>query len=371
MYKKISDYGIIGNLQSIALVGLDGSIDWLCLPHIDSPSIFGALHDDRKGGRFSISPCDEYDSMAEYIPDTNILVTKFRTRKGILKITDFMPVHLAGSKEFEEERPELYRLMEVTKGEVPVDVVIEPRFDYARAHTSLEKRNDVLVAQGNGEVLKLSSPLDFFIKEDRVEARWRLSEGDRAWVHLEYGVDESSSADPQRIEKDLADTRNFWRDWLSRSETGRPLNFGPYESMVNRSALVLKLLNYSPTGTICVGIAGRPIQSSRCSGKTILGMPTECLRLIREFILLSFAHPLPVRPSISIQQKTWMRNWIFPGGPFSMQEESGWIRKRIMSSYPGYLSGIEAILEKLTLPFLNLSPPIFIKRRTERFLKKI
>jgi len=77
MYKKISDYGIIGNLYSIALIGLDGSIDWLCMPHIDSPSIFGALLDDSKGGRFSVSPSDDWDSMAEYIPGTNILVTKF------------------------------------------------------------------------------------------------------------------------------------------------------------------------------------------------------------------------------------------------------------------------------------------------------
>jgi GH15 family glucan-1,4-alpha-glucosidase len=250
VYRQISDYGIIGNLQSIALVGLGGSIDWLCLPHIDSPTIFGALLDDRKGGRFSISPCDEYDSTAEYIPDTNILVTKFRTRKGILQITDFMPVHFAGSKESEEERPELYRLIEVTKGEVFVDVVIEPRFDYARTHTSLEKKNGAVFARGNGEVLKLSSPLDLLIKEDRAEARCRLTEGDRTWVHLKYGIDESSSADPQRMEKDFTDTKNFWRDWLRKSETGRPLNFGPYESMVNRSALVLKLLYYSPTGTI-------------------------------------------------------------------------------------------------------------------------
>src|SRR3990172_10450464 len=77
MYKKISDYGIIGNLHSAALIGLDGSIDWLCLPHIDSPSVFGALLDDKKGGSFSISPSDDFDSVAEYLPETNILITKF------------------------------------------------------------------------------------------------------------------------------------------------------------------------------------------------------------------------------------------------------------------------------------------------------
>lgn len=250
MYKKISDYGIIGNLQSIALVNLDGSIDWLCLPRIDSPSIFGALLDDRKGGRFSISSSDEYDSPAEYIPDTNILVTKFRTRKGILQITDFMPINFIGDKELQEERPELYRLIEVTKGEVLVDVVIEPRFDYAKAHTSVEKQNGAVIARGNGEVLTLSSSLDLLIGESRVEARGHLSEGDRAWVHLKYGIKETSFPGQQRMEKDLTDTKNFWQDWLRKSETGRPLNFGPYESMVNRSALVLKLLSYGSTGTM-------------------------------------------------------------------------------------------------------------------------
>ena len=81
-YKKISDYGIVGNLQTIALVGLDGSIDWFCLPHIDSPSIFGALLDDEKGGRFAITPVGAYESTAAYLNDTNILKTTFRTDDG-------------------------------------------------------------------------------------------------------------------------------------------------------------------------------------------------------------------------------------------------------------------------------------------------
>ncbi|NIS60723.1 MAG: glycoside hydrolase, partial [Proteobacteria bacterium] len=135
MYKKISDYGIIGNLHSVALIGLDGSIDWLCLPHIDSPSIFAALLDDKKGGRFSISPLDDWDSVAEYIPETNILLTKFRTRTGVLRVTDFMPIPFGGEEELEEERHELYRIVEVTKGKLDVGVVFEPRFDYARART--------------------------------------------------------------------------------------------------------------------------------------------------------------------------------------------------------------------------------------------
>jgi GH15 family glucan-1,4-alpha-glucosidase len=126
MYKKIGAYGIIGNLHSAALVGLDGSIDWLCLPHIDSPSVFGALLDDDKGGRFSIHPIQEYDATASYLRETNVLVTRFRTRIGIFRVTDFMP---AGEKAEETGggRHRLYRFLEVEKGSVEVGMRLEPR----------------------------------------------------------------------------------------------------------------------------------------------------------------------------------------------------------------------------------------------------
>ncbi|MDY6843100.1 MAG: trehalase-like domain-containing protein [Thermodesulfobacteriota bacterium] len=156
MYKKISDYGIIGDLHSIALIGLDGSIDWLCLPYIDSPSIFGALLDDKKGGRFSVSPLQEWDSVAEYIPDTNILKTTFRTRTGIMQITDFMPISFCGEEELEEERHHLYRFIEIKKGTVDVGLIFEPRFDYARAETMLEKIHGGVIARGNGKNIALS-----------------------------------------------------------------------------------------------------------------------------------------------------------------------------------------------------------------------
>ena len=250
MYKKISDYGIIGNLHSIALVGIDGSIDWLCLPHIDSPSIFAALLDDKKGGRFSISPLDDWDSVAEYISETNILVTKFRTMKGVLQITDFMPIPFCGEEELEEEQHELYRLVEVAKGEVDVGAIFEPRFDYARARTSLEKRNGALVARGNGESIVLSATHDLKLDGGKAEAKWRLSEGDKVWLHLRYGTEEPRVLDRERTAASLRETEAYWQSWLKKSETGRSIDFGPYRKMIDRSALVLKLLYYNPIGTI-------------------------------------------------------------------------------------------------------------------------
>lgn len=170
MYKKIGDYGIIGNLHSIALIGLDGSIDWLCMPHIDSPSVFGALLDDEKGGRLSISPLDEWDSVAEYIPSTNVLKTRFRTRTGVMQITDFMPVSVSGEEKLEEEQHDLYRLVEVLSGKVKVGLVFEPQFNYARTKTALEKLNRGVTARGGEEQIVLSCTHELNIRESMAEA---------------------------------------------------------------------------------------------------------------------------------------------------------------------------------------------------------
>jgi len=250
MYKKISDYGIIGNLHSIALIGLDGSLDWLCLPHIDSQSVFAALLDHEKGGRFSISPSGEWDAVAAYEPDTNILVTKFRTRGGVLRLTDFMPILFGGGEKREEEQHELYRRLEVTQGQVDVQVIFQPRFDYGRGKTTLEKQNGGIIARGNQELMVLSSTRELEVQGEGGEARWPLEEGEQVWLHLKYDAAEPGVIDPQVAEKSLEETAEYWRLWLKRGETGRTVDLGPYQKMVDRSALVLKLLYYEPTGTI-------------------------------------------------------------------------------------------------------------------------
>ena len=250
MYKKISDYGIIGNLYSIALIGLDGSIDWMCLPHIDSPSIFGALLDDKKGGRYSISPADEWDSAAEYIPGTNILRTRFRTGTGVMQITDFMPVCSCGNEEQEEERNELYRLIEIHEGRIRAEIVFDPRFDYARAATVIKEHGDGVSATGNDEVVLLSSSRKINITDNMVKEEWDLNKGEKVWLNLRFGDGEPEELDQEKAEKALKDTETYWRKWLDKSETGRTIKLGPYKDRVQRSALVLKLLNYEATGTI-------------------------------------------------------------------------------------------------------------------------
>ena len=131
-YQPIENYGIIGNLRTAALVGLDGSIDWLCLPRFDSPSVFGAILDDKKGGRFKIAPTVEGSRHKQfYWPDTNVLVTRFLHPDGIAELIDFMPVPQPG----DDCEHQLIRRVRVVTGELSLRVECRPAFDYARAST--------------------------------------------------------------------------------------------------------------------------------------------------------------------------------------------------------------------------------------------
>jgi GH15 family glucan-1,4-alpha-glucosidase len=251
MYKSIGDYGIIGNLHSIALVGLDGSIDWCCLPYLDSPSVFGALLDERKGGHFSIRPTGEWDSVASYLATTNILVTSFRTRTGVMALTDFMPI-ISGEFETEQsKRPEIYRMVQITEGEMEVRAEFFPRFDYARAETNLQDYEFGLLAEGGAHSLALCCSVpDFRILEDKAVASWQLSKGDFIWFHLHFDQGECRRLEPDAGGRALKDTEAFWHKWLKTRTAGYGLDLGPFKEMVERSALVLKLLQFRPTGAI-------------------------------------------------------------------------------------------------------------------------
>lgn len=251
MYKKISDYGVIGNLSTVALIGTDGAIDWLCLPYLDSPSVFGALLDDRQGGCFTLSPTGAWDSIQDYLPETNILRTRFRTRDGVLRLLDFMPLV---SEDFgAESPPELYRLVEVERGSIMLRLVFEPRFDYARAHTSLEVGTCSILGEAGQTAVTLSFSREWDEVEttgERVTAVWHLTAGDAVRFYLYYGRGELCELDPRQAENAYEATAAFWREWLRTSETGHTRDFGPYHEMMQRSALVLKLLHFQPSGTI-------------------------------------------------------------------------------------------------------------------------
>jgi GH15 family glucan-1,4-alpha-glucosidase len=250
MYKKISDYGVIGNSRTLALVGNDGSMDWLCLPFMDSPSVFAALLDEKKGGYFRVQPQGDWDSAVSYLPGTNVLQTIFRTRQGVVKLIDFMPMEKWQDQDGCEGCT-IYRYVEAIDGEVAIESIFAPRFDYARARTFLEVKDGVVTAEGAQEALVLRiSHGHWIIQDDFARAVCSLKKDQCLWLCLHHGSGGQDLYLPERAEKALAETKKYWREWLGKNETGRDIDFGYFQAMVDRSALVLKLLHFEPTGAI-------------------------------------------------------------------------------------------------------------------------
>src|SRR3712207_2044624 len=155
----IAEHEIIGDLRTAALVTTDGSIDWLCCPHFDSPSVFGALLDDEKGGRFQIYPTDEMTKSTQlYLPDTNILITRFFTTTGAAEITDFMPIDEGGERTWQHR---LVRRVTVVHGTVNFKMICQPAFNYARTphhvelqeHGAIFRTNDLTLGLATGQPL--------------------------------------------------------------------------------------------------------------------------------------------------------------------------------------------------------------------------
>ena len=245
-YRPIEDYGIIGDMHSLALVGMDGSIDWLCFPHFDSPSVFAAILDDEKGGRFKVSPAFEsFTTKQLYWPDTNVLVTRFFLHHGVGEVIDYMPVD---DPEDGHWRHQLIRRVRVVRGEVTFRMECSPAFDYAR-----EEHETNLVAGGacfrsSRLSLGLATHVPLEQRGSGVVAEFTLREEQRAVFELReieagYGFDVSLWE--QEEEMLFERTVEYWRRWLSKCTYK-----GRWREMVYRSALALKLLTYEPTGAI-------------------------------------------------------------------------------------------------------------------------
>ena len=149
-YLPIEDYGIIGDLHTVALVGKNGSIDWYCVPAFDAPSVFGALLDAEKGGYFQIEPRDTSGESRKqlYLPDTNILVTRFLTESGVGEVTDFMPIQQATSP---TDRHGILRAVHVVTGSLSFEMTCRPAFNYARdSHTVEPVEHGVVFRKASG-----------------------------------------------------------------------------------------------------------------------------------------------------------------------------------------------------------------------------
>jgi GH15 family glucan-1,4-alpha-glucosidase len=243
-YLPIEDHGIIGNLHTAALVGTDGTIDWLCLPAFDSPSVFCSILDDEKGGHFQLRPVGFTRSQQIYLPDTNVLLTRFFSREGLAEILDFMPIVTRPG-----ERHRLVRNVRVIRGRMDFRVECRPAFDYARREHSVSVGKSGAVF--SSEVCCLGLATDVRLEEwDGVAAgaRFSLGPGERATfvlAHLDRDEGPGEILSDVGFEELLHRTLQYWRGWLANSTY-----HGRWREMVHRSALVLKLMVYDPTGAL-------------------------------------------------------------------------------------------------------------------------
>src|SRR5262245_13433070 len=179
-YQPIEHYGIIGNMRTAALVGMDGSLDWLCLPHFDSPSVFAALLDDRKGGRFRIAPAgDNFRRKQFYWPDTPILITRFLHEDGVGEVEDYMPVGGVGAA-----LGELIRRVRVVRGSMAFRLECRPAFDYAPAGHQVYSSTQGVRFEGPGLSLDLATPVPLKREGDGVVADFTLGEGENVTFAL-------------------------------------------------------------------------------------------------------------------------------------------------------------------------------------------
>jgi GH15 family glucan-1,4-alpha-glucosidase len=246
-YQPIQNYGIIGNMHTAALVGIDGSIDWFCHPHFDSPSVFAAILDDAKGGRFRIAPAVEEKLTRKqfYWPDTNVLVTRFFSADGAGQVTDFMP---AGVPADDPMRHWLIRRVHAMRGSLRFRVECRPAFDYARAGHQVTVSETGMRFHSEDLSLELASTVPLREDGGAAVAEFTLDEDQTAVFVLRRCESEGSCRELLPENEALAlfkATVDFWRGWLSQS-TYR----GRWREMVNRSALALKLLTFEPTGAI-------------------------------------------------------------------------------------------------------------------------
>jgi GH15 family glucan-1,4-alpha-glucosidase len=264
-YPNISDHGLIGDLQTAALVTTDGTVDFFCCPRFDSPSVFASLLDAEKGGYFRLAPAgDDYVSKQLYMPGTGMLITRFMTPDGVGEVLDFMPV-IEGKP---TDRHRLVRHLRVARGTMQFRMDLQPRFDYGRASHTME------VSEG-GAVFRTAGGMELTLHStgtggaaggaptveqtgDGLRVTFTMREGESGrGVVLESMGGPPQQLPPAELERLAKDTEAFWKNWLGRSTyTGR------WREMVDRSAMTLKLMTYHPSGApVAAATLGLPEQA--------------------------------------------------------------------------------------------------------------
>jgi GH15 family glucan-1,4-alpha-glucosidase len=243
-YLPIAEHGIIGDLHTIALVDTDGTIDWYCCPRFDSPSVFGAILDKRRGGYYRIAPAaGGWTPKQLYLPDTNVLITRFLTPTGVGEVQDFMPIHTGQAA----HRHRLIRRMLGVRGEMRFLVEVEPRFNYARDQHEVVFHENGALFRSPSLCLALQTAVPLEFSGTGVACEFTLLPGESATFVLEqvpetYVPRAYSEAETREA---FEQTVDYWRRWLSHCRYQ-----GRWRETLHRSALTLKLMTYKPSGAI-------------------------------------------------------------------------------------------------------------------------
>jgi GH15 family glucan-1,4-alpha-glucosidase len=241
-YLPIEEHGIVGDLRTVALVGTDGTVDWYCPSRFDAPSLFGALLDARKGGYFSLRSRSSGRPKQLYLPDTNILLTRFQGAEAVGEVIDFMVPETSGTG---RARDLLVRQARAVRGRVTFELACHPAFDYGRAPHAVRLVTGVgAVFESSAGRCVLRSDVALKIEESGVAATFTLEEGQGVDIELEWNGEVRPLAAGE-TEELFTRTSDFWQNWVSQSRYR-----GRWREMVQRSALVLKLLVYHPTGAL-------------------------------------------------------------------------------------------------------------------------
>jgi GH15 family glucan-1,4-alpha-glucosidase len=249
-FPAIGDYALIGDCGSAALVSQHGSVDWLCLPRFDSPSLFAAILDRERGGCFRVAPVAPFRSRRRYVDGSAVLETEFRTGSGALRLRDCM-VAAPDRVEVGALWPEhqLLRELHCVEGRVEVEILCDPRFGYGRRRVRAQVRGALgifLPHRGDVAVLRGEVPLEV-AADGRICGRVVLEAGDRRFLLLAYDQGEPAVIPPlgEHAARNLQATLDYWRGWSGRCDYE-----GPYRDQVVRSALTLKLMAFSASGAV-------------------------------------------------------------------------------------------------------------------------
>ncbi|OFY39017.1 MAG: glycoside hydrolase [Bacteroidetes bacterium GWF2_40_14] len=241
------DYGVIGNCQTAALISKYGSIDWLCFPEFDSPSLFAKILDNEKGGSFGFEVADDYSVNQSYFRDTNILNTKFISNEGSFEIFDFMPRYKTGKGDDYYLPAEVYRYVRYLSGNPKFRVIYEPAFNYARESAVHTVTNDYIrtssnISNKNSVYLYSSINLDSIIKKKIITLK------NDQFLLLSYNQ-KLIPTDIERVYLEYSRTKVYWLNWVNRSK-----KYDKYNKELTRSLLILKLMSFEPTGAVLAAL---------------------------------------------------------------------------------------------------------------------